>query len=248
MLLESQLRWCLVVILCFWTTGLPAQTQPPISTPKIDPAAETCTLNGIVVRKDDGAPLKGATVHLWAEGDRDTEHTIAVQSGADGRFVLKNVPAGNYRLKVSRNGYFDVEYGQHKPSDPGAIVNLRPGQNVSDLLFKMGRAGVISGRIFDEDGEPMANVMVDALKYSYRDGHPELTPVTEAGVQSNDLGEFPPFRPCAWTLFVSAAQMGWVTLVGEKEFSVAANANEKGYVRRFITRARWNPTKRRHSP
>lgn len=227
MLLGSQLRWCLAVVLCFWTTALQAQAPPLISTPKIDPTAETCTLNGMVVRKDDGAPLKGATVHLWAEGDRDSEHTIAAQSGADGRFVLKNVPAGNYRLKVSRNGYFDMEYGQHKPSDPGAIVNLHPGQSMSDLLFKMGRAGVISGRIFDEDGEPMANVMVNALKYSYREARRELTLVTEA--QSNDLGEFRLFGLAPGRYFVSAEQMEWNHVVGEKEFSGTGNANEKGY-------------------
>jgi hypothetical protein len=239
MFLESQLRSYLVMVLLFClfcATQLSAQTPLPNSTTKIDPTAEACTLSGIVVGKADGAPLKGATAHLWPEGGgRDSEHTIAAKSGTDGRFLLKNVPAGNYHLKVSRNGYFDVEYGQHKPSDPGAIVNLQPGQNMSDLLFKMGRAGVISGRIFDEDGEPMASVMVGALKYSYRDGRPELTPVTEA--QSNDLGEFRLFGLAPGRYYVSAEQMGWDHIVGEKEFSVAANANEKGYVRVYYPSA-----------
>jgi len=236
MFLESQLRWSLVVVLLFCATELQAQTPPPISTTKIDPTAETCTLSGMVVGKADGAPLKGATVHLWAEGvGRESEHTIAAKSGADGRFLLKNVPAGKYHLKVSRNGYSDVEYGQHKPSDPGAIVNLQPGQNMSDLLFKMSRAGVISGRIFDEDGEPMANLMVDALKYSYRDGRQELTPVTEA--QSNDLGEFRLFGLAPGRYYVSAEQMGWDHMVGEKEFSGAGNANEKGYARVYYPSA-----------
>ena len=236
MFLESQLRWYLVVILLFCATELQAQTPPPISTTKIDPTAETCTLSGMVVGKADSAPLKGATVHLLAErAGRESEHTIAAKSGADGRFLLKNVPAGNYHLKVSRNGYFDVEYGQRKPSDPGAIVNLQPGQNMSDLLFKMGRAGVISGRIFDEDGEPMANVMVDALKYSYRDGRQELTPVTEA--QSNDLGEFRLFGLAPGRYYVSAEQMGWNHVVGEKEFSGTGNVNEKGYARVYYPSA-----------
>jgi Carboxypeptidase regulatory-like domain len=235
MLLDSQLRWYLVLLLLFWTTQLKAQSPPPISSTKTDPTAETCTLNGMVVRKDDSAPLKGATVHLWAEGHRDLEHTIAAQSGADGRFLLKNVPAGKYRLNVSRNGYFDVEYGQHKPSDPGAIVNLQPGQNMSDLLFKMGRAGVISGRVFDEDGEPMANVMVNALKHSYREGRQELTLVTEA--QSNDLGEFRLFGLAPGRYFVSAEQREWSRVVGEREFNGAGNANEKGYAKVYYPSA-----------
>ena len=236
MLLAIQLRPYLVVLLLFCTTLLTAQTPPtPSPTTKSDPTADTCTLSGMVVAQADGAPLKGATVHLWTEGNRESEHTIAAKSGTDGRFLLKNVPAGNYHLRVSRNGYSDVEYGQQKPSDPGAIVNLRPGQNMSDLLFKMGRAGVISGRIFDEDGEPVANVMVEALKYSYRDGHRELTPVNES--RSNDLGEFRLFGLSPGHYFVTAEQMQWDRVVGEKEFSGASDANEKGFAKLYYPSA-----------
>ena len=55
MFLESQLRWYLVVVLLFCATELQAQTPPTISTTKIDPTAETCTLSGMVVGKADGA-------------------------------------------------------------------------------------------------------------------------------------------------------------------------------------------------
>jgi protocatechuate 3,4-dioxygenase beta subunit/5-hydroxyisourate hydrolase-like protein (transthyretin family) len=228
MFLAGQPRWPIVLAL-FCATASQAQTPLTVPATKADATAETCTLSGIVVAKADGAPLKGATVHLWVTGDRELEHTIAAKSSADGRFLLKNVPAGNYHLKVSRNGYFDVEYGQQKPTDPGAIIKLQPGQNMSDLLFRLGRAGVISGRIFDVDGEPMAGVMVEALRNSYQDGRQELTPVTEA--QSNDLGEFRLFGLAPGRYFVSAQQMGWDQVVGDKEFSGAGNANEKGYAR-----------------
>ncbi|MGB9510381.1 MAG: carboxypeptidase-like regulatory domain-containing protein [Candidatus Acidiferrum sp.] len=224
MFLPGRLRWCLALIL-FWATPIAAQNPPTIPSTKIDATADTCTLSGMVVSKVESAPLKGATIQLRTEGDR--EHTIAAKTGADGRFLLKNVPAGNYHVRVSRNGYFDVEYGQRKPSDPGALLNLQPGQTVSDLLFKMGRAGVISGRIFDEDGEPMAEVMVQALRNSYKDGHPELTYVTQA--QSNDLGEFRLFGLSPGRYYVSAQQPAWNQVVGEKEFSGASNATEKGY-------------------
>ncbi len=63
MFLENQLRWYLLVVLLVCATELQAQTPPRISTTKIDPTAEACTLSGMVVGKADGAPLKGATVH-----------------------------------------------------------------------------------------------------------------------------------------------------------------------------------------
>jgi Carboxypeptidase regulatory-like domain len=164
----------------------------------------------MVVAKADGTPLKGATVHLWTTSEHD--RTIAAKSGVDGRFLLKNVPAGNYHLRVSRNGYFDVEFGQKKPSDPGAIINLQRGQNMPDLVFKMGRAGVISGRVFDEDGEPVAKVMIEALRNSYKQGHRELTLVTQE--QSNDLGEFRLYGLLPGHYFVSAEQPSWNHVVG----------------------------------
>jgi hypothetical protein len=220
-------QWCIALaFLC--AAELSAQTPSISPATKSSAVDDTCTVSGMVVAKADGTPLKGATVHLWTDSERD--RTIAAKSGADGRFLLKNVPAGNYHLRVSRNGYFEVEYGQKKPSDPGAILNLQPGQTISDLVFKMGRAGVISGRVFDEDGEPMARVMVAALRNSYTDGRQELMPVTQT--QSNDLGEFRLYGLSPGHYFVSAEQPSWNHVVGEKEFSgVGGSDNEKGYAK-----------------
>jgi hypothetical protein len=47
------------------------------------------------------------------------------------------------------------EYGQRKSDDPGAVLSLRPGQELKDLLFRLVPSGVVAGRILDEDGEPV---------------------------------------------------------------------------------------------
>jgi len=122
MFLPGRRQWCFALAL-FWAATLSPQTPSTTPATKLGSADETCTVSGMVVAKADGTPLKRATVQLWATSGRE-QHTIATKSGIDGRFLLKNVPAGNYHLKVSRNGYFDVEYGQKKPSDPAAILNL----------------------------------------------------------------------------------------------------------------------------
>ena len=102
-------RWTSVfVAICF--------AQAP-AAPK-DTKEETCRVSGMVVKRADGVPLKGATVRL--ENGEDREPTIATKTTGDGRFELRNVPAGRYKLPVSRNGYVETEHGQKKPSDPGA--------------------------------------------------------------------------------------------------------------------------------
>jgi Carboxypeptidase regulatory-like domain len=212
----------------FWAAALTAQT-PPTSPASKSTTDETCTVNGTVVAKADGTPLKGATIQLQSTTNAD--HNIAVKSGTDGRFLLKNVPAGDYHLTVSRNGYSELKYGQKKAGDPGALFHLRPGQNMADLLFRMGRAGVISGKVFDEDGEPMVGVEVEALRYIYKDGRQEMVLATSG--ESNDLGEFRLYGLSPGHYFVSAEQAPWNrAVVGEKEFTGAAsNNNEKGYGR-----------------
>lgn len=114
---------------------------------------------------------------------------------------------------------------------------LQPGQNVPDLLFRMGRAGVISGKVFDEDGEPMVGLEVEALRNIYREGHQEMVLATSS--QSNDLGEFRLYGLSPGRYFVSADQAPWNReVVGEKEFNGAAsNSGEKGYGRVYYPNA-----------
>jgi hypothetical protein len=233
LLLNQRTALLLAPALC-WASVLGAQVPPTASGAKPDAEDQTCVVSGMVVAKADGSPLKGATVHLSSMDDR--EHTIADKTSADGRFTLKNVPAGKYSLKVSRNGYFDVEYGQKKPGDPGATLSLQRGQNVSDLQFKMGKAGVISGRIFDEDGQPMERVMVVALRNHYVEGHKELRVSTES--ESNDLGEFRLYGLSPGRYYVSADEPRWNHVVGEKEFtSVGKGADEKGHTKMYYPNA-----------
>src|SRR5262249_16280925 len=48
--------------------------------------------------------------------------------------------------------------------------------------------GVIAGRIVDEDGEPLNNVMVQCMIYGYSRGKRQL--MGQDGTNTNDLGEF----------------------------------------------------------
>ena len=100
-----------------------AQTSPnPASNAKANAGEETCVVSGIVIRGLDSAPLKNATVQLVSGEDR--EHTIATRTTADGHFELRNIPSGRYRLKVSRDGYVEQEFGQKKPHRPWSDVRV----------------------------------------------------------------------------------------------------------------------------
>jgi hypothetical protein len=86
----------------------------------------------------------------------------AAVSDSDGRFTIKDVPAGRYDFIATHIGYVDQEY-QSRGSGTGAILALQPGQEIKDVMFRLTLAAVITGRVNDEDGEPMGLIKVVAL-------------------------------------------------------------------------------------
>jgi protocatechuate 3,4-dioxygenase beta subunit len=204
-------------------------SQVPVSKSDQEKDA-TCRISGMVVKLADGAPLKGATVRV--ENGEDREHTIAAKTTADGRFELRNIPAGRYKLIVSRNGYVAAEYGQKKPSDPGAAFSLSPGETKKELLFRLIPAAVIAGRVFDEDGEPVPNAMVMASRETYYEGRRTLA--IRADTSTDDLGSFRLFGLAPGRYYVSATQQRWGQVVGDREFSGSAGQTaEQGYARTY---------------
>ena len=158
-----------------------ALAQTPIQSPQ-----ETSVIEGFVVRLDSGEPLAKAQVILRPEQGR--RPVFGALTDLDGRFRVANVSPGSYRLHVEREGYVDQQYGQVSPARPGTVLILAPGQKVKDVVISLVPTGTISGRIFDEDGEPIEGATVRVLWYDYVDGEKVLSRSRSAN--TNDLGEY----------------------------------------------------------
>jgi len=216
----------LSVILWVAATAAQSLPTPPVSNPEAK--EEPCVVSGIVVQAVDGSPLKGAIVRLIPEGDNDNR--MGAKTGPDGRFELKDIHAGRYRLHVFRNGFVATQYGQKKPGDPGATLRLVPGDKKTDLLFRLKRAAVITGRVFDADGEPMSRVEVSVLRQQYEQGKKSLA--FAGRTESNDLGEFRLYELPPGRYYVSAQTRNWAEALGPHDDSVESpKKEEKGYGR-----------------
>src|SRR2546428_13536750 len=77
-----------------------------------------------------------------------------------------------------------------------------PAQKLRGVVIQLMPAGTLTGRVFDRDGEPLANVSVEALKYSYQEGQRVMNVVQTA--RTNDLGEYRLFWLQPGQYFVSA--------------------------------------------
>jgi hypothetical protein len=102
------------------------------------PIADAATITGTVTGPD-GAPFRGAFVQARHAG---LKMTVSVLSDNQGRYVVENLPAGNYRLLVRTVGY---------KADVKAGVKLDADQNMShdfalDHVRREFAAAEIAGR------------------------------------------------------------------------------------------------------
>ena len=105
-----------------------------------------------------------------------------------------------------------IEYGQKRPFERGKRLDVLAGQLLDRIDMTLPRAGAITGRVFDEFGDPAATVFVRALRQRYVDGRRELTPLAEGieGLASggaditDDLGQFRIYGLSPGDYFVSA--------------------------------------------
>ena len=179
------LRRARFLILIGLVSGSLAWAQTPVlDSGQEDP--DPASIEGYVVRSGTGEPLSKARVVLRPAQGR--QPVFGAVTDAGGRFVLSNIEPGNYRLYTERDGYVDQQYGQVSPARPGTVLVLVPGQQVQDVLVSLVSTGTISGRVYDEDGEPIVGANVRAFRYDYRDGEKLLAPVSQA--ETNDLGEY----------------------------------------------------------
>jgi hypothetical protein len=189
---------CLLALLVVGATALaqvPAPTTgPPQGTPR-DPRAQpqaktgTSILSGRVFASDSGKPLRRARVRAVANDPREAR---AVSTDADGRWQITQVPAGRYTIDVSKGGYVGLSYGQRRPFEQGKPVEVAEGQVIEKLDVTLPKGSVITGRIVDEFGEPLAGVRVGAMRYRYFSGQRRMmnAPGTGASDTTDDIGQY----------------------------------------------------------
>jgi protocatechuate 3,4-dioxygenase beta subunit len=172
------------VIPCLWAAMAMAQPQTP--------APATSSIEGQVFNLATGAPLKRASVRLVGLGRRQTTggmpQMLTRETDDQGRWAFTGLEAGRYQLSAERQGFLRQSYGGRKYNTSGTPLPLAADQHVKDILFKLSPQSVITGKVLDEDGEPMSNVQVRALKYAYRNGKKQW--VQAGNANTTDIGEY----------------------------------------------------------
>jgi hypothetical protein len=167
-----------------------------VSAQNTSAGLKTGTIEGLVTRTT-GEPIAEAqvTVTPVANGPAHTAMTTA-----DGRYSVADLPAGQYTLRVTRTLFARAR------RDSTRTVELTAGEHLTAVNIQLAPTGVIAGRIFDEERQPLRSVRVEALRYQYRDGTRVLS--VEGQTQSDDRGEYRIFNLKPDLYFIRATTPG----------------------------------------
>ena len=157
--------------------------MPPRDTP---PATGTSVVRGRIIDASNGVPLRKGFVRIFGAAVREPRATTTDQ---EGRYEFTNLPGGEFNIQVSKPGYVDTSYGQTVPGEMSKPLKVGDKQVVEKVDFAIPRGAVITGRVLDEYGEPVAEAQVMALRSQFSpSGSRSFTAGRPAA--SNDIGEF----------------------------------------------------------
>jgi protocatechuate 3,4-dioxygenase beta subunit len=160
------------------------QVPPPRDSPQVTaPKTGTAVLRGRVVDAQGSRPLRRVRLSLTAP-DIPQPQAISVSTDADGRYEFTELPARQFTLTAQRSGYLTLRYGQRRPMEQGKVLDVQDGQIVEGIDFALPRMGVISGRIVDELGEPIAGVWVAAMRSMWWQNRRQLA--SDSGLATTD--------------------------------------------------------------
>lgn len=158
---------------------------------------------GHIVSASDGNPLPRASVKIYTTGDkRLIASTTADQEGA---FAFPAVKAGAYVLEGSAFGYIAARYLEHDGFNTAIITGA--GVDTESLVLKLTRKASISGRVTDQNGDPVRN----ASMVLYREIHDNgLTRIARnKNAQADDTGSYEITDLAPGKYFLSAAATPW---------------------------------------
>jgi len=141
----------------------------------------------------DGRAVTNAEVYAVAVPRVGLAAAVKSIPDGDGRFVIRGLAPGTYRLQVTAPGYATQEYGAWTSgrggSEQGSVITVAAGKASGGISIRLIGNAVISGRITGINGEPLLGIEVNALRNVYDATGVSLLP-ERSSTRTNDRGEY----------------------------------------------------------
>lgn len=168
---------------------------------QVDPNVKLGRISGKVLNAITGEPVRKATVTLQPAGGQGgggggqpvptgggAARAISAATDNAGAFVFENVNFGTYRMSGEKPGFIRTNFGGRGAGAIGSQLTVTSGTSIADVIVRITPQGVVSGRVLDEDGEPLEGVAVQLLRPQYFASQRRL--MATGGNQTNDKGDF----------------------------------------------------------
>ncbi|GMV21687.1 MAG: hypothetical protein AMXMBFR57_16360 [Acidimicrobiia bacterium] len=170
-------------------TQAPPQVPSRAGAPQDAPSPPTsAVVLGQVVDGDTGQPVADAVVSVTvssrqagASGGLAGNVTPGaggarrVLTTAEGRFVIRDLPAGTVQMTVTASGYLNGSYGQTRPGGAPEPLRIRDGEAALTARLRIWRTSSITGVVRDARGEPLVRQQVRALFKTFQRGQPRVS-------------------------------------------------------------------------
>jgi hypothetical protein len=163
----------LLIAICF------AQEQPG-----------RASLEGKVTNLISGAPVRkvNLTLRPAVSASGESAKPYDTVSGSDGKFIFEAVEPGRYTLWAERAGFVRQGYGAKHSGASNITIALTAGQQLKDIAFQLTPQAVLSGKVVDDEGDPVGRTQIRVLQMGYRNGKRQA--MARQGGMSDEEGEF----------------------------------------------------------
>jgi len=119
--------------------------------------AGTASVEGVVTKAGTPQPVANASVVIWC---CPFSPDFEAATDGNGHFVVSNLPAGSFHIEVKAEGYLPYPL-----PNTVSFIRLSDGQHLRQDVV-LSATSSISGRIVDDNRDPLAGVSVDLLQRS----------------------------------------------------------------------------------
>jgi len=163
------------------------QTAP---SPTSAETAKKATIEGVAVNEATKEPLRRVEISLYSSGKNGVmmgsgNSAFSAVTDAAGKFRIENIEAGDYFLDYRKTGFVS---SRRAFGFSTRVLKLSAGESLTDLRYALLPQAIVTGRVVDDEGEPVQGASVLLVRPRYQRGSMRMAPGGQA--QTNDRGEY----------------------------------------------------------
>ena len=136
-------------------------------SPQSNSDKNTAKISGTVINQASGETIDG--VHVRFKSSAGLVQTT--RTDREGKFAIENLPSGSYEITLSRSGFTEPETSRGPRQ-----LTFKAGDDLKGIRFELIPMAAVSGRLTDQNRQPLSPAIVVALKVDYLNGRRVLLP------------------------------------------------------------------------